>query len=479
MAKTLLRKAIDSGEIRLVDYLSPSQRAAQSDPCRKKAYITSRRAGKTTTSIIDMLDDGWYNPDYQYAYIALTKESVEQICFPILAELNKKFTLDLNILTTKLKCVMPSGATISFFGADRPGWMKKLLGTKLRKVAIDEAAAFKVNLVDLVYEILEPATDDLDGQIILTSTPGILPRGLFWDLTKHWGHEDSFSGLTPPATKELPRGPEWSVHRWSTRDNPGMVHKYEAAVKKILEVIGDPRKDPKFMRNYLGAWVFEFGERVYGYNEEVNVYEGEWQKQVGDHYILGIDFGWDDYTAFSLNCWREDSRDFVEVESIREKNILLADVNAFVKAFQEQYGDDILMVADAGHKQLFEEFRRRFELNIIAAEKTQKNDWIGLWNTEAKAGNIKIVNPEKSPHVEEMTSLVWKIKADGWKVEMPGARNDCCDAHLQAFRHAHHYRFEQTSPAPERGTAEFDREMEQQMMNQIMEDNGYDTDFGF
>ncbi len=74
----------------VLDALFPEQRKAVEDPSRRKAYCTTRRSGKTYAVLSDFLDDGMKNEACQYAYVALTRPSAEQISWPILKELDKK-----------------------------------------------------------------------------------------------------------------------------------------------------------------------------------------------------------------------------------------------------------------------------------------------------------------------------------------------------------------------------------------------------
>jgi len=125
--------------------------------------------------------------------------------------------------------------------------------------------------------------------------------------------------------------------------------------------------------------------------------------------------------------------------------MMLDKAAAYVRGYMalvEKYGD-IEIVGDPAHKQLFEEFRRRYDLPIMPAEKPNKYDWIELWNSDAFRSLIKIANYQDSPHKEEMDGLTWKVFPTGKKIEQPGSPNDCCDAHLVAYRHAYHYRYEE------------------------------------
>lgn len=426
----------------LLDALFPEQRAAVDDPNGLKLIWTTARAGKTMTVLFDFLSDGIRNPGNRYIYIALTSNSATEIAWPEAKGINERFHLGCHFVDSQAKIVMPGGSWIRLYGADRPGWMDRLYGQKFRRAAFDEAAFFHVDLETFIQDVLRPRAIDLGGQIYLMSIPGYLPRGLFHEVIKGFPARINMRGA-PSPTK-----PGWTVHSWTTEDNPHMAALFVAERDKQIAENPAIVDDPRFRRNYKGETILERGQRVYNFNLERNSVEKR-PYRPGDHYVLGIDFGWDDYTAFSLNVWRDDEPHFVELESYCEKEMMLDKAASFVRAYIalcEKHGT-VDIVGDPAHKQLFEEFRRRYDLPIMPAEKPMKLDWIEIWNNDAALGRIKILNPDKSPHVEEMVGLSWKKTLIGDKIEQPGARNDCCDAHLTAYRHAYHYRFEAPAPA--------------------------------
>lgn len=450
-AKAMLKALIAEASSRnaLMASLFPAQSAAVNDPNSKVCIWTTRRAGKSRGILSYFLDDGQKHPGSHYVFIALTHPSAEDLAWPILKEIDREFNLGLKFQEAKLRATLPNGSSIKLYGADRPGWMYRLYGQKLRGVAIDEAAFYTIDLRALIDDVLEPCVIDLHGKIFLMSIPGHLPRGLFDDIIKGYDGRSNLRGVRPKSE------PEWSLHRWTTADNPSMAQKFAERIAKKLAENPNVENDPSFQRNYRGLRVAEIGERVYRFDPDRNTYHrtdenGEvsfdWKRSPGDHFILGIDFGWDDYQAFSLNVWRDDSPDFVELESHRKKHMLLDEIYSWTKMYQDWCGADLQMVADPAHKQLFEEFRRRFDVPVIPAEKANKFDWISVQNTDWMAGVIKVVSPASSPHAQEMTDLTWHVKRDGWKVEQPGAKNDCCDAFLVAYRHGYHYRHKEPEP---------------------------------
>ena len=189
---------------------------------------------------------------------------------------------------------------------------------------------------------------------------------------------------------------------------------------------------------------------MYHFDAERNTYPGHFAHRPDSHYVLGIDFGWHDATATSLNYWRQDYSSLVEVESWKQPHMDLAGLAARVRSYMDLYPTNSdgswTLLADPAHRQLFEEFRRQYDLPVMEAEKAQKSDAIAVANTALRQGQVLIVDPRSSPHVKEMQRLRWRVRPDGKRVEQEGQKNDCCDAWLMAFRHARHYIIGQPEP---------------------------------
>jgi hypothetical protein len=456
----------------LLNSLFPEQLAAVQDPSPKKVLWTTRRAGKTTTVLTDFMDDARRNPGFRYAYIALTQGSAEDIAWPILQKLNNQFRLNASPQEHKLRMKFPNGSSIKLYGADRPGWMNKLYGQQLRKVAVDEAAFFTVSLEDLVEDYLEPATIDLDGTIYLMSIPGHLPRGLFYHITKQFPVELEnwrlkLDGKQAKQTEECPSGEEWTVHRWTTMDNPAMAERFLKRLELKRKKQPNIDSDPKFIRNYRGIWHTDIGERVYAFDWDKNKIN-EYEPPPGSRFLLGIDFGWDDRTAFSLITWHKNSPLLVELESHSAAEMRMDVIASWVRAYMDAY-PGLSIVGDPAHKQFFEEFRRRYQFPLMEGEKPNKFDWIQTINSDLLAGNILFLDAANSPHVKEMNELPWLRKKDGKLIEQPGKWNDCCDAFMLAFRQAYHYRFETLVEKPKPGTPEHNDMIEAEIERQVEE----------
>ncbi len=286
--------------------LFPAQRATLADQNRFKVVWTTRRAGKTTSAIHDWFYDAAANPFGQSVYIAITRSSAKRIAWTMLKQLNRTYGMGARFQEAELRVTLPNGATLQLFGADRPGLADRLLGTKLRRAYIDEAAFHNQDLTRLVDGVLLDAVSDERGHIWLLSTPGVLTRGLFYDLTRKLDWKDNFSGYRGIPCDTCPSAARWTVHRWTTFENPHMSRIWQAELDAAREINPNCENDPEYKRNRLGAWVHISGETVYQFNPEVNSYpDSVYEPRPGDNYALAMDYGWNDRQAFSLIAYRD------------------------------------------------------------------------------------------------------------------------------------------------------------------------------
>lgn len=405
----------------------PLQREAIADPAQYRAWQCDRRAGKTTAAMTEFLQEGRDNPGDEYAYIALTRNSAKRIAWSMARQINRTYFCNARQYEQELRIVLPNEAALTLYGADAPHWVDRLFGQKLRRVYIDEAAFYSIDLYRLVFDVLEPTVADLEGTITLMSRPGHVNRGLFWNICA-----GKLKG--------------WSVKKWSWRDNPNVCDQIEKRLADRIAHNPSLVEDPSFRRNWQNEWVSEAGARIYRIDIEQHGIS-EWETREGDQYVLGIDLGWHDHTAFSLITWSKRHDRVVELESYREHELLLDSVAARIRMYMEEY-PGVVIVGDPGRRQAFEELRQRYDLPIDAADKTDKRHWIDQINTDLANNKIKIASPENSPHVEEMLDLTWDKRPSGKHIETPGRSNDCCDAFLYAYRHAWHFLHkEQDKPA--------------------------------
>lgn len=426
--------------------LFPEQREAVEHPSRLRALQCSRRSGKTTAAMTEFVLDSLDYPRCEYAYIALTSRSARQIAWPIIRELNHVHRLGAKMRENLLRVEMPNEAALVLYGADRSDWVDRLLGQKLRKVWIDEAAFFTVGLKRLIYEVLQPTVSDLRGSITLMSTPGHVLKGLFYDIME---------------TKKV-RG--WQPFKWGWEQNPHMAEQVREMLAAESAANPDFMSWPSTQRMWGNQWAQEAGARVYMFDPErngIDAYPLDDQAALLRHrFVLGIDPGWSHSTGFSVGCWTPDHSRWIELESYKERQMQIPDIAARCKMYSEFY-PGLRMVCDPAATRELEELRRRYGLHIEPAEKQDKLYWINQYNSDLSAGKVAIVAPASSPHAEEMMDLTWETDVDGEPIvnkvtkEMVESRrfpNDCCDAALYAYRHSFHFTHTKPSVPPAKGT---------------------------
>ena len=272
------------GRPRWVEECFPPQRAFVEDAARMKAALTTRRAGKTEGCARYLLREIRRKRAVTCVYIALTRMRAKELMLPLLRRLDTQHGIGLEVNHSDLVVTMPeTDSTIMIRGADDARKIERLRGDKYALVIIDEAASFPVRVMrPLIPEVLLPALADLQGTLCLVGTPGAACLGIFHDVTT----EDN----TP-----------FSVHRWSVLDNPHLPHA-QAEMRLQMDFNHWTADTPGYRREWLGQWVRDEQSMVYRYARERNACdvlpEGVW------HYMLGIDYGVTDATAYAGKCSR-------------------------------------------------------------------------------------------------------------------------------------------------------------------------------
>lgn len=425
LAELERRKALRSS-------LHPHQRIAAEDKSPLQAWQCSRRAGKTTCAMGSFMLDGLEHEWQEYAYVALTATQAKQIAWPILRKMRVQFCPGARMRESEMRVELPTGSAITLYGANRPDWMDRLYGQKLAKVWIDEAAFFAVDIEYLIEDILEPTLADLEGQLILMSRPGNVNYGYYYDVCK-----------------KVRTG--WKIHMWEWSDNPAVSRQVAALIARKRANNPNIDNDPSFRRNWLNEWAEDKERRVYHYDQLSNSMD-EYHPEPGDQYVLGIDLGWDHPTAFSVACWNPSRPYCIEVESEAHREMTIEKIASQVRYYLDVFGPNLQIVGDPDAKQAFEELRRRYDLPLQAASKSDKRYWIDQLNSDMLEGRVKIVTDANAAHVAEMAKLFWRRRPRGDSIEDPRLRNDLCDAFLYAFRHLFHFLWEEEVPPIEPGS---------------------------
>lgn len=405
-----------------------------------KALFATRRFGKSYTGGLYLAKEAYENPGTSVLYIALTRESAKKIMWKdVLKPINRRLKLGIKFNETLLTATLPNGSIIYLMGVDSSEDEKdKLLGQKYKLAIIDECASFSINLRELVYGTLKPAMADLSGTIAMFGTPGNLTKSLFYDVT---------------TGKE----PGWHVVKADTKDNPYMADLWAKEIADLRTNQPYIIETPMFKQMYLGQWVIDEDALVYKFNSERNLYDiipqplhGEWQ------YLLGIDLGYEDASAFCVVAYHEFSKILYIADTFSKVRMDITDVANKIKELKTKY-DIHKCVIDGANKQAVEEIQKRHQVPLITADKAGKSDFIEIMNAELIQGHIQVNASTGASLIEEWQNLVWKIRKNEAekREENPSCSNHLADATLYIWRYCYQYLNSAYIAKPKHGTAEW------------------------
>ena len=221
------RNALDPAKL-----LFGPQRDFVLDKSRNKAAVCSRRAGKSYSIAFMLLEHALKHERSINPYITLTRDSGKDILWPALYDLDTKLGLNLRFRENTGDIILPNKSKIIIRGADDKRQIEKLRGPKYPIAVVDEAQGFPHFLHDLIEDVLEPATLDYDGQIVVTGTPNSACAGAFYNLTN----------------KEA----GWAIHSWTLRDNPHIPDVESWLDRKRKQKAWDDNH-PTYLREYCGV----------------------------------------------------------------------------------------------------------------------------------------------------------------------------------------------------------------------------------
>ncbi len=409
------------------------QRAFILHPSKQKALFCTRRSSKSMTAGIYMLHEAIENPGCNVLFIGLTRASAKAIIWKdILQVINTKFGLNSGSNQTELSMTLPNGSFIAVTGVDADEKeMNKLLGRKYRLVCIDEASMYSIDLRNLVYGVIQPATADPNergesGTICMMGTASDFPRGLFYDITT--GKEGG-----------------WTLFEWSAHDNPYVAPQWQKLLEKIAAERPSYMDTPQFKQWYLNQWVVDEAKLVYKFDSSRNLvkaiphlpYEG-WTR------VLGVDLGWEDETAFVLTQYHENHSKLYVPKSCAKKHMTFEAVEEKILEFmRDPLTAPHKVIIDGANKQGVESMRQRSSIPFDYADKQDKVTFIELLNSDLIQGVVQILDTEENqPLWREMMALVWV--ADGEKIkypkkEHPSLPNHRCDSLLYGWRCGWHF----------------------------------------
>lgn len=413
----------------VAEFCFPKQRAFISDPARFKAACCSRRAGKTMGIAAQLLATASSRPGVAVLYFTLTRQQAKRIIWDPLKQINEKYRLGGDPNESELTLRFPNGSIIYLSGAKDRREVAKYLGFPLVLAVGDEAQSFRPYLKELVDDAISPTLLDYAGQMILMGTPGPVPVGYFYEITKT---------------------PTWSNHSWTLLDNPHLQAK--SGIDPMELVLDECRRrnvglnDPSIQRQFFGKWTVDSDALVFHWTE-ANHYDeipvsNRWE------YVIGGDLGHDDADALAVLGWCPESPHvYLLDEEIKAKQGItpLAEQVERLVAMRKP----LATVMDAGGlgKKIIKEMQDRFSLPVKAAEKNNKFGYIELLNDAMRTGVFKA--KRGSRFVADAQLLEWDLEkcVGDRKVVSDQFHSDIADAVLYAYRESLHWIRPEQRPA--------------------------------
>lgn len=438
-----------AAEPAFIEALHEKQKAFVLDPSKRKCALAGRRGGKSEGGAAWMIH-GWERyPNVHAPIIAITKGHARKIFWGTFARLQREYSLPYVMREDIGELHFPNGYRIWLTGADNAAEIEKLRGPKYRRVLIDEPGSLPTpRLQYMVDDILDPALMDLDGELALTGTPGLVPAGYFFERTTDHGTLA-----------------QWPTHVWNCTHNP-YVRGADYLTQKRLDN-GWQEDHPTYVREYLGRWVTDEDALVYSYIGARNAFS-ELPTTPGDRwtYILSVDIGWHDATAFTLTASRRGHPEVYVLAAWKAQHQVTPQIAAAIERVRHKPPRDeagreldlpqyrlsqIVVDTGGGAKTVAEDMIRTYGIPCVAAEKREKQTWIHNVRGKLLAGTL-LVHPWRCAQLlEEWAVLPWNdAKGDHHENFL----DDCADSLLYGVRH-HSLTYKPEREVPQPGDPEF------------------------
>jgi hypothetical protein len=413
----------------------PKQQAFVDDPNMFVGACCTRRAGKSNGLGLKFYNQMIKHPSTLSRYIALTRDSAKDIMWPALHELNDTHKWGATFVENPLMMVLPNGSRLRLIGADMKNFIARLRGAKTVANAIDEAQSFGPHIESLVNDVLVPTMADYtDSWLAVTGTPGVIPKGFFYDL--------SMRGVGG-----------FSMHHWSLTDNPHLPNsKQFIADLKARQKWDD--NHPTYLREWLGKWVTDTSAMLIKYSESVNHYavlpNYQWT------YILGVDIGLRDADALAVLAWSPQTSNIYLVEEHINADQDLTKLANQIDSITAKYDISKIVMDEGGlGAKIAEEFRRRKGIPVQAAKKARKMENVALLNDWLRQGRFFAKSDSKFAEDSYLVQIDYERSTPDRIVVKSDYHSDIIDAVLYAFKESPAFTFEPSVIAPKWGSKEW------------------------
>lgn len=383
---------------------------------------TGRRFGKTKLVAARVIGWGLQRSRVVVPYITLTRRNAKLQIWPELKRLVQSAAVDCSTNEADLTITLPNGSVVMLGGCDNATEIEKYRGHKLGGAAVDEMGTFPPYIRSLIVDALQPGLADVRGQMMLTGTPGPVLEGLWYEL----------SGPDSP----------YHVYTGTMFDNPHMADA-NAEAREILRLNHWDEEHPTYQREWLGRWIRDGEALVFPFDIADQV--DKLPEKDGWRYVLGVDIGHIDQTAYVVMAGQRAHRHDYVVESAAASGLLIDQVADDIRRYRAKYpGISIVMDVGGMGKQHAEELRRRFGIPVKAAEKRDKLSAIRVLRDLIRGHQIRMLDGKvNDPLRHEWAVLRWN---DDRTEIADGQVDHASHAALYAHRELRNYLYKPREP---------------------------------
>lgn len=436
---------------RLRDPLFHKQNEVLSDRGNRfKAINCTRRSGKSFSEAIDHMEVCEEFPESRTVYAGLTGDSVAEIIWDVFKTLNRVGGYGCKFNETKHIIFHPNGSRTRLIGLDSSvKEMRKVLGQKLRKFSIDEAGSITQDMKKLCYQMVMPALTDLapNSWLTILGTCENIPNTFFEKVTN--GEE---------------RGRKWKVYKWTAYENPHMVKQWTAEIKDILKENPLVKDASWFKTHYLNEWCSDDELIIIKLDKDKRNYADILPQDKKWFYVLGVDLGFNDATAFSVIAYTYKHPEAFVIRTYKESELDFTGVAEHIRNLQRQYPFTKIIV-DGANKQGVEEIKNRHHIPLEPAEKSDKATYLRLLRDDVIEARLKVLEFECGELITEWKALQWR-DTDKEK-EDDRCQNHLSDATLYAWRECRHYMYTPPEKKHDKDSDEFMEELEKKESKQL------------